>query len=381
MDYANTNDLYIINLLKQKKDFRKLDNFLDVLLELKEKSVVCKGFPVWLTIDPTNVCTLKCPFCPNGFGNIKRAKGMMDLKHFQKIIDMLGPYLLHIDMQNWGEPLLHKDIYKMISYAKKFDINIALSTNLNNFDEKSAEDMVNSRLDRVLLSIDGASKETYEKYRRGGDFSRVIKNIKILVKKKKELRSFLPYINWQFLVFRHNEHEIEAAKKMAQELGVNAFGATSAFIAADSQEFKEWIPLNKEYSRYDLSVDLKEIVCSDSLLKQNQEGVCDWLWRGIAINWDGTFAPCCGVYLEEEDFGNIVEENDFHKLWNNDHYIIARDFMRKKEKPRQDIRNTCVNCNKIGQINVILDRDLWIHSSKTYLEWKYGLKDYDARLK
>jgi radical SAM protein with 4Fe4S-binding SPASM domain len=381
MDYAKISELYLINFLKQSKNFLKLDNFLDALMEFKERSVFCKSYPVWLTMDPTNICTLKCPFCPTGWGNIKRAKGMMGLKHFEKIMDMLGPYLLHIDMQNWGEPLLHKDIYKMISYAKKFDINIALSTNFQNFDEKSAEDMVNSRLDRLLLSIDGASKDTYEKYRRGGNFLQAIENIKILVKKKKESKSFLPYINWQFLVFRHNEHEVEAAKKMAKELGVDAFGATSAFIAADSADFKGWIPLNKEYSRYDLADAPKTIMGSDSLLKQSEEAVCDWLWKGIAINWDGTVSPCCGVYLEEEDFGNILKEQDFKQFWNNDHYIIARKFMRDRHSQGEELKNTCVNCKKIGQINVALDRDLWINSTKKYLEWKYGLKDYDARLK
>jgi radical SAM protein with 4Fe4S-binding SPASM domain len=333
---------------------------LTTLREFKEKSICCNGYPVWLTIDPTNICNLKCPFCPTGFGNIKRPKGMMKIENFGKIIDILGPYLLHIDMQNWGEPLLHNDIYKMISYAKEFDIHIALSTSFQNFNERNAEAMISSKLDRLILSIDGASQETYGKYRRGGSFFKAVENIKVLVRKKKELRSHLPFVIWQFLVFRHNEHEIEIVKKMGEELGVNDVGINSAFIAVDSEEYKDWVPLNKKYSRYDLTNESNTASCSDSFLKTSDEAVCNWLWQGITINWDGSVSPCCGVYLEEEDFGNILDQQNFMELWNNIRYRTARAFIQRRERFYEDINNTCVNCSKIGQINFDLDPDFWL---------------------
>lgn len=363
MDFKNTvseNELFIVNFLKQKKDNRKLDNFLIVSAELKEKAIYCNGYPVWLTIDPTNICTLKCPFCPTGFGNIKRPNGMMNKEDFEKIIDILGPYLLHIDMQNWGEPLLNKDIYKMISYAKKFDIHVTLSTNFQNFNERSAEDMIDSKLDRLILSIDGASQETYEKYRRGGNFFKAIENIDILINKKRELRSRLPIVIWQFLVFRHNEYEIDIVKKMGEDLGVDDVGINSAFIAADSDEYKDWIPLSSKYSRYDFSGRPKTVTGSDSFLKPSSESVCNWLWQGIAINWDCSISPCCGVYLEEDDFGNIFGQPHFMQLWNNTHYRVAREFMRQRNKSYQEIKNTCINCSKVGQINIDLNLDFWV---------------------
>lgn len=356
----NKNELFIINFLKQKQNKQKLRNFLIMLRDFKKRSIRCSGYPIWLTIDPTNICTLKCPFCSTGFGLIKRPKGMMSRENFEKIIDILGPYLLHIDMQNWGEPLLHKDIYRMISYAKKFDIHITVSTNFQNFDDKSAEEMVNSKLDRLILSIDGASKQTYEKYRRGGDFFKTMENINTLVRKKKELKSRFPIIIWQFLVFRHNEHEIKIAESMGKELGVDDVGFNSAFIAADSEEYRDWVPLNSKYSRYDLSGSPKKVLGSETLLKPSSETICNWLWQGITINWDGTVSPCCGIYLEEEDFGDILGQPDFLQLWNNHNYRTAREFMRDRNKQMKYIKNTCVDCNKIGQINVDLNPDFWI---------------------
>lgn len=359
---ANEKELSLIGLLKQKQNSRKLENFLNVLTEFKNKSIYCSGYPAWLTIDPTNICTLKCPFCPTGYGLMKRPKGLMSKENFQRIMDVLGPYLLHIDMQNWGEPLLNKDIYQMIAYAKKFDINITVSTNFQNFDEKSAEELINSGLDRLVLSIDGASQQTYEKYRRGGSFLKAIENINILINKKRQLNSRLPFVLWQFLVFRHNEHEIELAKKMGQDLGVDAVGITPAFVAVDSEEYKDWVALNNKYSRYNLISKPKEVLSSESFLKPAGEMFCNWLWQGITINWDGTVSPCCGIYLEEEDFGNIFEGPDFHQLWNNKHYKVAREFMRDRKKPDSEIKNTCVDCIKIGQINIELSCDFCMKS-------------------
>lgn len=361
---ANENELSLINLLKQKQDSRKLENFLTILEEFKNKSIYCSGYPAWLTIDPTNICTLKCPFCPTGNGLMKRPKGLMSKENFRRIMDILGPYLLHIDMQNWGEPLLNKDIYQMIFYAKKFDINLTLSTNFQNFDERSAEEMINSGLDRLILSIDGASGQSYEKYRRGGSFLKIMENISILINKKRQLKSHFPFVLWQFLVFRHNEHEIEIAKKMGRDLGVDAVGFTPAFVAVDSEEYKDWVPLNNAYNRYDLTNKSKESVDSESFLKSTGEVFCNWLWQGIAINWDGSVSPCCGIYLEEEDFGNIFEGLDFHHLWNNNHYKIAREFMRDRKKPDFRIKNTCVDCSKIGQIDIELSRDFCMKSPK-----------------
>jgi MoaA/NifB/PqqE/SkfB family radical SAM enzyme len=358
----NDKELHLIEFLKQKQAHRKLENFLTVLEEFHHKSTYCSGYPAWLTIDPTNICNLHCPFCPTGYGLMKRPKGAMNIDNFKRIMDILGPYLLHIDMQNWGEPLLNKDIYQMIAYAKKFEIHITVSTNFQNFSEQGAEAIVNSGLDRLILSIDGASQETYEKYRRGGNFLKAVDNINILMNKKRQLRSQFPFVLWQFLVFRHNEHEIETVRKMSQELGLDAVGITPAFIAVDSEEYRGWVPLNSEYNRYDLVNKPKEIIGSNSFLKAPGGILCNWLWQGITINWDGTVSPCCGTYLEEEDFGNILEVTDFHRFWNNDHYRIAREFIRERKKNYPQITNTCVNCTKIGQINFELSLDYCMKS-------------------
>ena len=113
-----------------------------------------------------------------------REKGMMSLDLFKRTIDEMGRYLVRLHLYNWGEPLLNKDVYEMIGYAHKHHIVTCVSTNFTVFSEAAAEKMIASGLDEIILSVDGASQETYEKYRIGGDFNKVVENISMPREKK-----------------------------------------------------------------------------------------------------------------------------------------------------------------------------------------------------
>jgi radical SAM protein with 4Fe4S-binding SPASM domain len=325
------------------------DKAKNFLLVEKQKQLrleeVC-GYPYWLTIDPTNFCTLRCPFCPTGQHRNSRTKAMLSLQAFNNVLSELGPYLIHIDFCNWGEPLLNKDIYKMIKFAKEFNIDTKVDSNFNYFNEKDAQDMVLSGLDRLIVSIDGASQETYSKYRVGGDFRKVMSNLKLLIEKRKQLNRTNPYISWQFLVFRHNEHEIEEARKMAADLGIDSIGFTKAFIGD-----KDWIPLNEEYSHYKKE-EIKDNESTSGHFKSCEEKFCNWPWEAIAINPEGSVSACCSVEDEKDDFGNIFRD-PFKDIWNNDKYKQARRFIKDKIKEKT-YDNICVGCRHLGMINLDL---------------------------
>jgi radical SAM protein with 4Fe4S-binding SPASM domain len=327
------------------------------------------GYPTHLTVDVTNICKLKCPLCPTGVGAPGRKKGMMPLTTYKKIIDELGTYLISIDLFNWGEPLMNRDVSAMIAYAHSRHIVTSLSSNLQHFSEAAAEQLISSGLDILILSIDGASQESYEKYRVGGDFRKTIDHISLLVKKKRELRSAHPHICWQFLVMRHNEHEVEAAKKMAAELGVDSITIDHAYLpVATREEALQWLPQDPKYHRYDPAelekrwqalekgqdagtasdrqqapADTRESP-SENIHAQNnfQRRVnCSWLWTQATINWDGSVAPCCAVYDPSFDFGSI-SGNPFKKAWNNEKYRASRRFSSRGETGK--VRTVCMQC-------------------------------------
>jgi len=220
-------------------------NYKLIEYQKRNRASLVLGYPYWLTVDPSNICNLRCVFCPTGQRRGTRAQAILPFEKFKKLIDKLGPYLFHIDFCNWGEPFLNPELVEMVRYAKKYNIETKIDTNLN-FDitEQLAADILSSGLDAVNMSVDGASQQTYEIYRRGGSFEKAFSNMKLLVLTKKMLGLAKPRLHWQFLVFKHNEHEINKAKTMAEQIGVDSIGFTGPFCSP------EWVPSLNEYNNY-----------------------------------------------------------------------------------------------------------------------------------
>lgn len=339
----------IIKALYSLKLWRKLSNYILIEAQKSSREEHVIGYPFWLVIDPTNICNLRCPFCPTGQNRNSRVKTVMPFDDFKKIIDELGPYLIHIDFCNWGEPLLNKDIYKMIKYAKGYNIDTKIDSNLNHLTEEEAREMVNSGLDKLIVSLDGATPQTYSKYRVGGDFNSVMENLRILLEKRQQLERVNPYISWQFLVFRHNEHEIEDVKIIAKDMGIDNVGITKAFIGD-----KDWMPKNKEYCNYDvgkIKETEKDTSPTSGYFKPPQNPYCDWLWDAIVINSNGSVSPCCSVEDEKDDFGNIFHTT-FKEIWNSAKYKAARKYVRDKKSVNIEGGNICIGCPHLGLTNV-----------------------------
>ena len=259
------------------------------------------GRPLVLTLEATNVCNLKCPACFTGVGEVTRVRGIMPMERYRSLIDELGDYALLLEFYNWGEPLLNKNIYEMVGLASGRGISTIISTNFSvTFDQERAEKLVNSGLAILGAGIDGASQETYEQYRAGGDFEKTLKNMRLMVAAKKALGSESPIVCWSFHAFEHNKHEIDKAKSMADDIGVE-FSATKGWVEGD-----EWDDEGK--------VEFPVMVSPER---------CRYLWTQAVVNNDGLASPCANSFFEEEDFGT-VDEGGFMEVWNNRYYQEAR---------------------------------------------------------
>jgi len=325
--------------------WEKLANYLLVDLQKKRKETFLCGYPYWLIMDPSNLCNLSCPFCPTGQKRQSRTQRNLDFNDFRKIVDVLGPYLIHIDLVNWGEPLLNEKLFQMITYAKQYRCDIKIDTNLNLLTKDGAERLVLSGLDKIVVSLDGLAPQTYARYRRGGDFQKVMDNLKLLIATRTKMQSKKPYITWQFLVFRHNEHEIQQARELGEKLGVDHVGITKAFIGD-----KEWIPLNPEYSNYK-SDEIDRPDTTREHFKACEETFCAWPWEAIAVNSNASISACCSVEDEKNDFGFFFDK-PFAQWWNSDEYRIAREYIRDKDPGAAYAPHICVNCAHLGLINV-----------------------------
>ena len=138
----------------------------------------------------------------------------------------------------------------MVKYASSKKIYTATSTNAHYLNDENAKRTVESGLDRLIISIDGTTQEIYQQYSVGGNLDKVIEGAKNIVKWKKELKSKTPFIFFQFLVVRHNEHQIEEVKKMAKEIGVDQVRFKTAQVYDYENDPNKLIPTIDKYSRY-----------------------------------------------------------------------------------------------------------------------------------
>ncbi|MBU0744180.1 MAG: radical SAM protein [Gammaproteobacteria bacterium] len=323
---------------------KKFVNFCLIIFQhtITKNSFVI-GYPIELVVDPIDACNLHCPLCPTGQGRKERSRGKMSFNNFKRIVDEIGKYLYRIDLHNWGEPLLNDDIFDMIRYAHDRGIEVRVSTNLNFLDANKVENLVRSGLDELIVSLDGVSQETYEKYRVGGDFNKVIKGIKAIIEKKKELNKFTPFITWQFLVMAHNESEIPKAYKMAKILGVDKFELLPIHSDMGRELFldretrveiaRKWLPHDEKYNMY--NIKRKKVYPKPK--------TCSFLWVQSVINWNGSISPCCSVYPEKYDFGNMFDSN-FKNIWNNAKYKASRKMVRQRRVHDIDLKTVCADC-------------------------------------
>lgn len=290
------------------------------------------GFSGKLIIEPTNVCNLRCPLCPTA-QNMKREKGFLSLDKFKAIVDEVSSFTKVINMGFAGEPLLNKDIFKMAKYAEEKGIRTGLSTNTTPLD-RYLDEVFDSGISNLIVCLEGASKETHEHYRVGSNFEEVRENIRRLCQKKRKEKFQKPHITLQFVVMKHNEHEIDEIVELAGNLGVDSLMLKTLSLGSwvglerKKQLAKEWLPSQEELSRFRIKDDVPQL--------KARPKVCGWLRQSVIL-WNGDVTMCCYDFNGELVVGNIFKEK-FQKIWKSERYKRMRKAVVKMEP------KLCQNC-------------------------------------
>lgn len=299
------------------------------------KKPVQWGFPVSISFEPTTSCNLRCPECPSGLRAFTRPKGMLQQNFFKETIDQLYKDLTYLVFYFQGEPYLNPAFLEMVQYAASKNIYTATSTNAHYLNDENAKKTVESGLDRLIISIDGTTQEVYQQYRVGGSLEKVLVGAKNIVKWKKELKSKKPFVIFQFLVVRHNEHQIAEVQKLAKEIGVDQVRLKTAQVYDYENDPNNLIPTIKKYSRYRKNKEGK------MQFNGNNKNHCWRLWHDPVITWDGAVVPCCFDKDAQHRLGNLKEQS-FKELWQNANY---HQFRGKVLQTRKNI-DICANCSE-----------------------------------
>ncbi|MBW6515468.1 MAG: radical SAM protein [Candidatus Cloacimonetes bacterium] len=284
-----------------------------------------------MMIEPTSNCNLACPLCPSGNKSLQRERSYIDLTLYKKVINEIKDTAIMLLLWNQGEPLLHKDLPEMIRYAKDHGLFTMTSTNLNYLPNPDA--LVDSGLDSLIVSLDGATQKTYNKYRVNGDFQKVLDNTTKLVEAKRRKKSPTPYISWQFIIMRHNEHEIPEIKKLAEESQVDELIFKTVQIY-EKEDIDNFLPTNDKYRRYKITED-------GFILKKKIANRCRRIFTQPVVNCDGELAICCYDKDNVYKVGNL-KDNSIKNLWKSSKMNRWREIILK-ERNKMGI---CLNCGE-----------------------------------
>lgn len=315
-------------------------------LKIEPSYVYSQPFRIYL--EPTTRCNLECQMCY--FPTSERPKQDLSFNNFLKILDQF-PYLQDLQLQGIGEPLLNPDIFRMAEYAKTKRIRVGLFTNTTLINSDVAKKIVNSGIDWINLSLDGANPKIYEMIRRGANFERVIQNIKILLGTK---RRHTPRISIWFTGMKMNILELPAIIRLAKRLGIERVIAQGIhfwgndfyrdYLKKDSLledidlTRKIFIQAAEEAKRLKVSLDFRP-----RYFEKRTERLCRWPWVSCFISVEGYVTPCCvqGSDPKIINFGNIFEK-DFKEIWNSSAYQEFRRQLKSQCPP--EICQDCPGC-------------------------------------
>lgn len=327
----------IFNFLS-KLSFSRIYNAFLVLFSYYFSKISKKpfqwGFPISIAVEPTTSCNLRCPECPSGLRSFTRPTGMLKKDFFEKFISEIHNKTLYLTFYFQGEPYLNPNFLDMVKLASSKKIYTATSTNAHYLTPENAEKTIKSGLDRLIISIDGTSQETYQQYRVGGSLEKVIQGTKNIIAAKRKLKSSTPHVIFQFLVVKPNEHQTDDVLKLATELGVDEVKFKTAQVY-DYENGNPLIPDNPKFSRYQKMAD------GTYSIKNKLLNHCWKLWHSCVITWDGKVVPCCFDKDANHQLGDL-QQNNFKTIWQSQAYNRFRNAVLKSRK-EIDI---CSNCSE-----------------------------------
>lgn len=310
-----------------------------ILSKIKRKPIVW-GLPISYSIEPTNHCNLKCPECPSGLGSLTRPLGLLKYDEFKNWIDQIKSTGFYVQLFFQGEPFINKQLPRMIKYAQENKVYISISTNGHFIDLTNVDFILDNSPDKLIYSVDGLDEESYQNYRVGGTFKQTDEGLRALIKRKNERGLKKPFIEFQFIVMKQNEHQLDEVLNYGKEAGVDKVVFKTMQISNYENAVK-FLPSNKKYSRY--------IVENGSYkIKNKMKNHCFALWRTSVITWDGKVVPCCFDKDAEYNLGSLNRKS-FQQIWKSEEY---NKFRQRVLDSRKSI-NICTNCTEGLKINIL----------------------------
>jgi hypothetical protein len=279
-------------------------------------------------------------------------QGHLKLEHFQTLLDE-NPSIAHVELSNYGEIFLNPRLVDILkcAYDRRVTVSAGNGVNLNHASAEVLEALVEYRVRTLNCSIDGVTQETYAKYRVNGNLHRVLENIDAIRAHRQARGSAFPLLDWQFVVFGHNEHELPKARALARQRGMGfrpRLSWDAEFSPVKDRAFVQLQTGLGAASREEFRERHGHIYARE---------VCFQLWRQPVMGWDGRMMGCCVNYWQ--DFGTNVFVDGLASAIEHPNLHYARKMLTGSAVPRPEI--PCTRCHHFKEISEASD---WLTESE-----------------
>ncbi len=333
-----------INFIKKQTPtrlFNATQVYISYQLTKLFKKPIQWGTPISISIEPTTACNLRCPECPSGLRSFTRNTGNLKFDFFRQTVSQVSDRLMYMLFYFQGEPYINPHFLDMVKHASEKGIYTMTSTNAHFLDDDNARKTVESGLDRIIISIDGTTQNTYEQYRKEGDLEKVITGAKNIVKWKQKLNSPTPHTIFQFLVVKPNEHQVDEVHQLAAEIGIDEVRLKTAQVY-DYKNGNPLIPDTDKYSRYRKQKD------GSYTIKNKLLNHCWKVWHSCVITWDGLVVPCCFDKDAQHQLGDL-KTLSFKEVWQGDAFQSFRGLILKGRSQIDICKNCTEGCKVFSQ--------------------------------
>jgi MoaA/NifB/PqqE/SkfB family radical SAM enzyme len=289
--------------------------------------------PRSIQIECTTRCNLKCAMCEISYWTEKG--GDLELANLQSMLEHL-PKLKRVDLTGIGEALMNRGFFNALRILKSRGLYVTLNDNFTLMTEDAARRIVELGIDQIFLSLDGATKETYEKIRVGANFDKVVSNARRLIQIKQDTRKKRPEVKINTVVCSTNYRELPALIELASNMGIGMVQFVNVMVFENTVNLDTTGVQQKVKAQFEESLERARqlgVLVKIELFDKQPVQRCDFPWKRNFVTYDGYIHPCCYTTQtgdrkaqNQRSFGNLIARG-FEEIWNGEPYSAFRKKM------------------------------------------------------
>lgn len=279
------------------------------------------SLPIYMQLELTSACNLRCPVCPTGNGELARPAAMIDPDLVRRVLDETGDNLLVLALWGWGEPLLHPRLREILSLAARHPAATLVSTNGQRLDR---DDVLAALAEfppaYLIVALDGLTDATNTVFRRGARLAPALAGVRRLAELRRQRGTSAPVLHMRFIAMKHNEHEIPHVREFAADHAFDFVSIRTLSVAGhDEAVHASLVPSGERYRPYRYEAGRRV---------PRHDYVCQIAFLLPTVMADGTVVSCDQDFNALQPYGTVANGASFREVWFGERAAEVRRLIR-----------------------------------------------------